>query len=489
MFRTLVMKELKIYFTSPKFISTFAACAALIILSVAVGIQEYRSDVRSYETSRELERQVLEERTSWAYLSTRAFVAPDPMRIFVSGVTNDVGRFSPVSATDQVSLRNSSYSDDPIFAVFRLLDLDFIFLVVLSLFAILFTYDSINGERESGTLRLTFANAVPKVKYVAAKFTGAWLGLLIPLAIPLLVSVLMVILAGVPLEAAQYLDLLMFAAVGMVYLTFFVALGIFVSAATRRPGVSFLVLLVTWVSLTLIVPRLGVMAAGKLMPVPSTAEINALADAYSKDRWKEYMERLVEVSREREAAMAGMTEDERAAYRDENEWNWMEESDRMRKELQAGIKDQTRRLQEDQVNRLAAQERLAFRLSRVSPASAFQLASMNIAGTDTGLKYRYHEAIEDYRDAFLAHAEKMEEETGAGMGGININFDSESGVTVSTPRDRPTIDTSGIPMFAPPAKSLSSVLSGALVDLVLLFVYAGAALAAAFAAFIRYDVR
>ncbi|HSG29356.1 MAG TPA: ABC transporter permease subunit, partial [Candidatus Krumholzibacterium sp.] len=178
MFRTLVLKELKVYFTSPKFISTFIACSVLIILSVSIGIQDYRSDVRQYETARQLERQMLEERTDWGYISTRAFIEPDPMRIFVSGVTNDIGRFSLVSATEQVALRSSTYSNDPIFAVFRLLDLNFVFLVVMSLFAILFTYDAVNGERESGTLRLTFSNAVPRVKYIAAKFTGAWLGLI-----------------------------------------------------------------------------------------------------------------------------------------------------------------------------------------------------------------------------------------------------------------------------------------------------------------------
>ena len=68
------------------------------------------------------------------------------------------------------------YSDDPILAVFRFLDLTFIIQVVLSLFAIVLTYDSISGEREQGTLRLTFANAVPRGVYLVAKLIGTWLG-------------------------------------------------------------------------------------------------------------------------------------------------------------------------------------------------------------------------------------------------------------------------------------------------------------------------
>ncbi|MBU8923019.1 MAG: ABC transporter permease subunit [Bacteroidales bacterium] len=489
MFRILVLKELKVYFTSPKFISTFIACSILIILSVMVGIQDYKNDVKRYDTARQLERQVLEERTSWAYIGTRAFITPDPMRIFVSGITNDIGRFSDVSATEQVTLRSSTYSNDPIFAVFRLLDLNFIFLIVLSLFAILFTYDSINGERESGTLRLTFSNAVPRVKYIAAKFAGAWLGLVIPLLVPMLVVVLMVILSKVPFEARHWLDFTLFAGVAVGYFSFFIALGIFVSSMTRRANVSFLILLVAWVSLTLIVPRIGVMAASKIIQVPSAAEVNALADAFSKDQWKQYTEGLIKTSRERNSLMADMTEEEREVFQDENEWNWMEESDRVRKEMQTNIKDHSRRLQEEHTNQLIEQERLAFLFVRVSPASAFQLATMNIAGTDTGLKPRYQDAIENYRDTFLDHAAVKEKESGGGMGGISINFDTEKGISVSTPRDRPTIDISDMPMFMPPARTIGSVISETMTDLVLLVIYTVGALAAAFVAFLRYDVR
>ncbi|MBN2071660.1 MAG: ABC transporter permease subunit [Candidatus Krumholzibacteriota bacterium] len=489
MLRTLILKELKFYFTSPKFIFTFAACGLLILLSVSIGIQGYKNDIRQYDTSRALEKQVLAERTSWAFLATRTFIYPDPMRIIVAGVTNDIGRFSLVSATEQVALRSSAYSNDPIFAVFRLLDLNFIFLVVLSLFAILFTYDAINGERESGTLRLTFSNAVPRVSYIAAKFAGAWLGLVIPLLIPLLVVVLLLILAKIPFSAAHWFDFSLFIGISLVYFTFFISLGILVSASTRHASTSFLVLLVAWVSLTLIVPRLGVMAAGKIMPVPSTAEINSIADAYSKGRWKDYTDRMIEISRARNTAMADMTEQEREAYREENEWTWMEESDGMRKELQSDIKDNTRRLQEEQRNRLAGQERLAFTLSRFSPASAFQLAAMKIAGTDTGLKPRYQESIEKYRDLFLDHARVKEKATGGGMGGININFDSEKGISVSTPRGRPTIETSDMPLFMPPEISLGTVLSSTITDFVLLIIYTSMVLAAAFVAFLRYDVR
>ena len=57
MLRTIIEKELKAILLSPKFVVTFAACSLLIILSVFVGIQEYRAMVRQYETATQLAEQ------------------------------------------------------------------------------------------------------------------------------------------------------------------------------------------------------------------------------------------------------------------------------------------------------------------------------------------------------------------------------------------------------------------------------------------------
>ena len=146
MITTLIEKELKSIILSPKFVATFAVCSVLILLSVFVGIKEYRQFTKQYEAAKQLADQRMQEQTNWLGLSTIAFRTPAPMQIFVSGVNYDIGRFSTIDSHSSIKLVHSIYSDDPIFAVFRFIDFNFIVLVVLSLIAILFTYDSINGE-------------------------------------------------------------------------------------------------------------------------------------------------------------------------------------------------------------------------------------------------------------------------------------------------------------------------------------------------------
>jgi ABC-type transport system involved in multi-copper enzyme maturation permease subunit len=172
MLRTLILKELRGILSSPKFAATFAVCSVLMLLSVFIGIREYRTASGQYDEALQLAAQNLRAQPSWMGLTTTAYRAPDPMQIFIPGVNNDVGRLSAINGFADVKLRNSAYADDPIFALFRSIDFSFIVSAVLSLFAILFTYDAINGEREAGTLQLTFSNPVPRSTYILAKLAG-----------------------------------------------------------------------------------------------------------------------------------------------------------------------------------------------------------------------------------------------------------------------------------------------------------------------------
>ncbi len=151
---------------SPKFVATCGVGCLLILASVVLGIRELRSFERQQTAARALLAEDLEEVTDWASLTARAFRRADPLQVFAGGVHNDVGRLASIGRGRAPVLVRSIYSDQPILAVFRSLDLSFIVTVVLSLFAILFTYDAINGERRAGTLRLVFAHAVPRAWYV-----------------------------------------------------------------------------------------------------------------------------------------------------------------------------------------------------------------------------------------------------------------------------------------------------------------------------------
>ena len=480
MFSVLFEKELRSIILSPKFVATFGVCSLLIILSVFVGIQEYNNEVDQYETAIRLSEQQMMGESSWWGITNNVFRKPSVMQVFVSGVNNDIGRSAQISTWVEPKLENSNYSDDTLFAVFRFVDLTFIFQVVLSLFAILFTYNAINGERESGTLKLALSNAVPRAQYVFAKFAGSWVGLSIPLLIPLLIGLLMVVVFGVPMEGDDWARVLTLIGSSILYFTFFIAFGLLVSALTKRSAVSFLILLVAWVCLVLIVPRAATMTAGQIAPVTSVAEIESQKDRQRTDRWRAFGMERQKMWEERRTAMEGMTEDERNQYMQANRQAWDEAEAASREITQEEISEFSRKLDEELRNEKVAQEKLAFTLSRFSPASAYKLTAMNLADTGTSLKNEYEDAMKDYRATFTRFVdEKREEDRRANRGrrGPGSNDDDDP------------LDLSELPRFEAPEQSYSQSVQPTIIDLGILSVFSVLAFAGAFMAFIRYDVR
>ena len=484
----IITHELKNIFFSPKFTLTFAVVTVLLLLSVVVGIGQFNNATRQYETSTQLVQQEMREARGWMALNNKIFRKPDPMQIFVSGVHNDIGRISGINSFNSIKLTHSTYSDDPIYAVFRFIDFAFIVTVVFSLLAILFTFDAVNGEAERGTLQLIFSNAVPRTQYITGKFIGAWLGLAIPLLLPLLLSVLLLLVWNVPMTNDHWLKLTALFGAALLYQTFFIALGLFLSTTTKRSSVSFLFSLVVWVCLVFIFPRAGATVAGQIINVPTVAEIEGQRDAYSKDRWTQYEQVMQDKWKARNAPTNGLSKEERETYREEKMWQWMEEDDNDRKQVQQDIDAFTKKVNDDVRNKKSEQERFAFTLSRFSPASAFQLAAMNLTGTDIALKTRYEDALNDFRPLFTSYKDKKQKESG-GIGGIRIEMNSDTGVKIDTGREKGVLDISDMPQFEHPAHSFRDAAIPAIIDVGLLGIFSLAVFAGAFVRFLRYDVR
>ena len=84
--------------------------------------------------------------------------------------------------------------------------------------------------------------------------------------------------------------------------------------------------------------------------------------------------------------MHGLAASERETYRDDHMAAWMDEDDAKRKQVQKDIDAFSVRLNEELRNKKESQEALAMTLSRISPASTYQLAAMKLAGTEIALK-------------------------------------------------------------------------------------------------------
>ena len=470
MLRLLVERELREIARSPKFLVTFVVCSFLILLSFYLGGRNYKEGVAQYEAAKAENMRQLEGLTDWLRVEQlRIFLPPQPLAALVNGVSNDIGRTTEIQGRGELAPYGSRYGEEPTIAAFRILDLEFIFRIVLSLFAIVFAYDAVNGEKERGTLRLALSNAVPRRTYILGKIVGSYLALVGSLLIPTLIGAVLLPAMGIHLTGDEWGRFGLIVLAGFLTIGVFLALSVLLSASTRRPSSSFGFLLVIWVAAVLIVPRASVLIAGRSVDVPSVDEIASQASRLD-----------MQLSAEDRAAMAGFTPtaggDPQAMVAEFQKF-----MGQMRDEHDRKLRELTARQDEERANRQAVQSSLALGIARVSPAASFSLASATLAGTSLSLQRRYLDQARAYQQEY---AKFLVEKTGVNPGGrmimIRVGEDGQEAKPID-PTELPEF------RFAPPR--LAEVVKGAAGDLGLLGIFNLIFFAGAVIAFNRFDVR
>jgi len=471
MLKLLITKELRDIIGSTKFAVTFGLCSILVLLVFFVGARTYQTAVAQNEAALRENIRRLEGITDWLQVrETRIFLPPQPLSALVTGIANDIGHTVNVQGRGELKAQDSRFGDNPMFAVFRAFDLEFLFQVVLSLLAILFCYDAVSGEKERGTLRLTFASAVPRHTYIFGKLIGAYLALVVPLLVPILIGALLLPLMGVPMSTGEWLRLALIIGTGFLYLGVFLSLSIAVSAMTSRSSTSFLVLLVLWIVIVLVLPRAAVMVAGRAVDVPSVDAVAAQKARFSSQVWTEDRAAMSNFK----PAKKGNPQEMIAEFHKHMETIADEREKKMR--------EFSGRLNEERRNKQEEQEGLAFGIARVSPAASFSLAVSRLAGTSLELKQHFAAAADAYQKSY---AEFITSKTGMNPGGAMIVWRM---VDDDSQAPKP-INPHEIPAFIYAPLTLAEVGGKAVVEAGVLAAFALLFMAGAVAAFLRYDVR
>jgi len=470
MLRDIITKEIQDMIMSPRFVFTFLLCTILILLSIYTGINNYQAEQKEYSAAVALNRKNLESQQSYqtlAGLGTKINRKPQVLSTVVNGVQEAVGRVATINIAYDPSMIDSKYSSSPIFAIFGALDLIFIVKIVLSLFAILFTYDAIVGEKERGTLKLALSNRIPRDRLILGKAIGGFISLLIPLVIPVVLGLLiLMIYPNISLSGDDWLRLGIICVMFLLYLSVFFTLGLFVSARTSRSSTSFLLLLFIWVTFVTIIPKAAIMIAGQINPIPSVHEITAQKDAYLQEIQKETIAEQTQYFKDNPRPK----EPDKIAKWNEELKKWAED---FQQRLTTKIDEKNAAIERDYQTKMRGQQRLAVNLSRISPASALMFASMSLARTGINEHERFLNSVKTYKPIFTKWiSQKM-------MRSLNLEEGGQ--------QPKPELDDMPQHEFMP--ERFSDSFSRIMPDLVLMIFLIILFFIGAYVSFIRYDVR
>ena len=332
-------------------------------------------------------------------------------------------------------------------------DWGFILGYVLSLVAILFTFDSISGERERGTLRLTLANAIPRHTVLLGKFLGAFISVSIPFILAVLVNLLVISTSSavhLDTEAWGRLGIILFVAV--IYLCLFLALGMLVSARVQRSAVSLVILLLIWVVFVVFMPSTLASIAGKSTSSGPTYD-------FSERSWKLHDE-LSDAHSDR---------------------HWAPEDSTKKIELDGAyvIEDaeQQEQLHEERLNRRIAEVHRARAITRLSPVTIVQNLIESFAGTGFERHLQFLENVKTYARefrTFVVDADNADPES------LHI-FGVRAGMS------QKPVSPDAVPKFED-TLNLSKDFNTAAMELLLLTLFVLVLLSGAYLAFVRVEV-
>ena len=331
------------------------------------------------------------------------------------------------------------------------IDWAFVIGYVLSLIALLFTFDSVAGERERGTLRLMLANSVPRHTVLGGKFLGALMSMSIPFALAVLINLLVLSTSStISLGPDAWGRLGIIFLVGLLYTCLFLALGLLVSTRVQRSTVSLVMLLLTWVTLVVFMPSvLALIASGFSSPI-SEDELRVTRKQINDKHLEEYR-RVLGRSRS-ETLHAGSKYVTHEAVEQE-------------------------RLVEKRLDEQIAQVQLARSITRISPTAVLQHLLESFAGTGFERHLQFLENAQRYASEyrkFIVDTDRGDPES------LHL-------IGVQKAMSQKPVSPKSIPIFED-SISLSKDFNTAAIDLLLLTLFFVVLFSGAYLAFVRVEV-
>ena len=354
MLKSIIRKELLVNFLSYKFSIIVILSTILILVSIFVMYRDYCLAMENYE--------ILRSKSE----NPPVVIPPTPLSIFAKGLEENLCRAYELGYQGRIDISRTQKSVNKLFKLFTTPDLLYVVKVILSLCAMLFAFDIVCGEKETGTLRQSLSNGLKRPILVFGKWIGGFSSFILPFFIAVLLGTTFVILSPVvDMNTRNLIKLGLFLLSSMIYLAVFFSLGLFISCLTHRSSTSLVICLFVWAMLVFLVPNLGNILARQLVRIPTVQQLEL-------KRKHIQLRTNIEVHRLQ---------------------TWPE-----RKKAIERADSERERLAEDYRNRFNRLVTISRNITSISPAAAFTFLNTDMMGTGMLEERRLKRAFLQYKE-------------------------------------------------------------------------------------------
>lgn len=452
MLSTIIRKEFLDKISTLRFFIAFLLSFGLTTISASVLSNNYAQELADYHARVKLHA---ETKSEGLVIVDRK---PSVLSVLFPGIENNSAR-SVRLEVDLYPETIETINDNPLSVLFTTVDWTFIIGVVMSLLAILFAYDTVCGERETGTLALMASNAAPKPMLILGKWIGGYLSLILPCLVGWFSGFLIFIThPQIQLTAADWSSVGWLLLGASLYLACVFALGVLVSTLTSRSSTAIVALLMLWGVGVFVIPNLGPDLAKAVYQIPPFAaharELKLAEKDLQRQRQKWHDEASLEVI------------DKRLSLPDA----WKLQVDAEARFISAK-KEALSKLTEGYRRKVDKQEQVAAAIASLSPYACFTSFVTQLAGTDSRSETQ-----------FIATAERFD----------NEYFDDLNWVlqhTLPHTKTETSIDRRNEINFSHTELTVNERLKSGFAPLCFLLLFTALFLVGGYAAFLRYDVK
>jgi ABC-type transport system involved in multi-copper enzyme maturation permease subunit len=414
-------KEIRQNLLSYKFSIITILSTILILVSIFVMYRDYCLAQEDHEIARA------------AVSGIETVLPPTPLGIFAKGLDENLCRSWELEAIG-VDVSEQQKSLNNLFKLFPPPDLLYIIKVILSLCAVLFAFDMVSGEKETGTLRQSLSNDLKRPILIIGKWIGGFTSFVLPFLVSVLIGTILVTSSSmVEMNPQDWVKLGLFLSSSVVYLAAFFSLGLLISCLTHRSSTSLVISLFVWTILVFLIPNLGNVLARQFVQIPTAQQLE-LKRKQIENRMRFEIKRIPKTRPDFEKREMA---------------------------LQLRAIAEGDKLDEDFRNRINSLVTVSQAITGFSPTPAFTFLATDIMGTGVAEERRLKEAAQSYKK-----------------------------LLVQMYADRTLTDESEPPKFRYQRSSVKEILSqGGLSKCLIIVLLNVLFFTGAYVAFLRYDVR
>ena len=273
MIKTIVLKELQNNLYSLRFHISFLLCIVIFAVGTIAFLKNQDAKIQEYskyraEFKNQL-RQTAESNAGKLAVNKRAFIWRMRANAFISDCKEKYfpNRFN-YSAYNVFGFEVGRGGTNPFLNTFQELNWSFIVSVILSFTVLLFTFDTISGEKETGALALVLSNSIPRAIVLLGKYISAIITTMVMAIFGMVLSILIVLFSHkVAFTSAMLMETLGFLLLVFLFVSCTAAIGTLSSVIAHKSNISLFICLTFWLVFVVIIPNTAIFWANKVFSI------------------------------------------------------------------------------------------------------------------------------------------------------------------------------------------------------------------------------